>query len=60
MKLVQYFKDTLGELKHVTWPTTKQAINYTILVIAISIAVAFILGFFDYIFTLGLEKIIAN
>ncbi|MBI2618313.1 preprotein translocase subunit SecE [Candidatus Kaiserbacteria bacterium] len=50
-RLFQYFKDTRGEFKHVSWPTTKQSTIFTILVIAISLIVAALLGFFDFIFT---------
>lgn len=50
-RLIQYVRDTRGELKHVSWPTTKQATVFTILVIAISLLVAALLGFFDFIFT---------
>lgn len=58
MKLTDYIKDTKGEFKHVTWPTKNQAIWFTIIVIVISLFTAFFLGFFDYIFSLGLEKLI--
>jgi preprotein translocase subunit SecE len=50
-RLIQYIRDTRGELKHVSWPTTKQATVFTILVIAISLFVAALLGLFDFIFT---------
>jgi len=50
-KLIQYLKDTKGELKHVSWPTQKQTIIYTILVIVISILISLYLGFFDFVFT---------
>ncbi len=55
----EYIKSVRGELTHVSWPTVSQAIAYTALVIAISLFVAFLLGGFDFIFTLGLEKIIS-
>ncbi|MFC1598984.1 preprotein translocase subunit SecE [Patescibacteria group bacterium] len=32
-KLVQYIKESIAELKKVTWPTRKETINYTLLVI---------------------------
>jgi len=48
---INYLKDTRAELKHVSWPTRKQAINYTLLVICISILVALLLGFMDFTFT---------
>ena len=58
MQLTNYIKDTQAEMKHVSWPTRKQAIAFTLIVIVISIAVAAILGFFDFIFSYGLEKFI--
>ena len=51
MKLFQYLKETRGELKHVSWPTRKQAVTFTVVVIIISLATAAYLGLFDYLFT---------
>lgn len=59
MKLTDYIKETRGEFRHVTWPTKKQAVAFTALVIAISLATAVYLGFFDFIFSIGLEKFIS-
>ncbi|MBI4086805.1 preprotein translocase subunit SecE [Candidatus Kaiserbacteria bacterium] len=50
-QLINYLKDTRAEFRHVTWPTQKQAVVYTALIIGISIAVALLLGVFDYLFT---------
>lgn len=50
MKITDYIKDTKGELKHVNWPTRQQAAVYTAVVIAISLVLAYLLGFFDYSF----------
>ena len=58
MGLINYIKDTKGELKHVSWPTKSQTIWSTIIVIVVSLVVAFFLGFFDYLFSMGLEKFI--
>ena len=58
MGLVQYLKDTRGELNHVAWPTRLQTVVYTILVIALSIIISLYLGFFDFIFTTGLGKVV--
>jgi len=55
---IEYIKAVRSELTHVSWPSQSQAILYTILVIAISIGVALLLGAFDFIFTLGLEQLI--
>ncbi len=49
MQIVDYIKETKGELSHVSWPTKKQAIAYTALVVGISIAVAIYLGAADFL-----------
>jgi len=56
--LIQYLKDTRGELKHVSWPTQRQTIIFTVLVIIISIITSLYLGLFDFLFTTGLEKFV--
>jgi preprotein translocase subunit SecE len=58
MKLIEYLKDTKGEMKHVSWPTRRQAFFYTMLVVLCAIVTAFFLGVFDSIFSFGLEKLI--
>ena len=58
MKIIDYIKETRGELKHVSWSTRRQTIVYTSIVILISVGVAFFLGFFDFIFTQILEKFV--
>lgn len=56
-KLINYIKESIVEMKKVTWPTKKETRNYTILVIGISIGVALFLGFLDYLFTTGFQLI---
>jgi preprotein translocase subunit SecE len=53
-----FFKESYQEMKKVVWPTKKETLNHTLLVIGISLAAAFLLGAADYLFTLILEKII--
>ena len=50
-RFVQYLKDTQSELKHVSWPTRRQALLFTILVVVISLVVAAYLGALDTLFT---------
>ncbi len=57
-KVINYVKDTRGELKHVSWPSRKQAVAFTAIVLAVSLAVAFFLGFFDFIFSEILNRFI--
>lgn len=58
-KITEYFKETKIELKHVIWPTKSQTIFYTIIVVVLSVTVAYFLGIFDFLFTSGLQKIIS-
>lgn len=60
MKLAEYIKETRGEMKHVNWPSKSQAVNYTLLVIGLSVVTALILALADYVFSLGIEKFILN
>jgi len=58
MRFIQYLKDTKGELKHVSWPTRKQVVYFTILVVILSLLTAVFLGVFDTIFSKLLEMIV--
>lgn len=51
MGIIRYIKETSAELKHVTWPSRRQTLIYTSLIIVISLFVAAYLGLFDWLFT---------
>ena len=53
-KFTQYFSESKTELKKVIWPTKKQTLNHTLLVIGFSLGVAFFLGAVDF----GLNKLV--
>ncbi|MFH1790146.1 MAG: preprotein translocase subunit SecE [bacterium] len=53
-----YFVGSYRELKKVSWPTKKQTINYSVLVIAMSIGMALFFSILDYIFEIGFKMII--
>jgi len=57
-RLINYIKGVRAELRHVSWPTRKQTINFTLLVIGTSLAVAAFLGFFDTVFSYLLKKFV--
>lgn len=57
-RITKYFKDTAVELKHVKWPSSAQAVSYTILVVVVSVLVALMLSGFDYLFTQILERFV--
>lgn len=50
-KIINFIKEAKVELTKVNWPTKKQTMNYTILVVAISLVVAAFLGGLDYFFS---------
>jgi len=57
-RITEYLKDTKAELKHVIWPGRQQTFFYTLIVIALSVVIAYYLGIFDYVFSLLLGKVI--
>ncbi|OGI57454.1 preprotein translocase subunit SecE [Candidatus Nomurabacteria bacterium RIFCSPHIGHO2_02_FULL_37_13] len=57
-KITEYFKETKTELKHVIWPSQSQIFYYTLIVIILSVLVAYYLGIFDFIFSKGLGKLL--
>lgn len=55
-KLIVFLKEVRLEIKKVNWPTRKETIRYTLIVVGVSIAVAAFLGGLDYIFSILLNK----
>ncbi len=47
-KAVEFFREVKVELKKVTWPTRKQTVGTTIVVIVFVFVLAAFLGLFDY------------
>ena len=47
-KIIRFFKEVYAELRKVVWPTRKETIRYTGIVIAFSLGVAIILGAADF------------
>lgn len=59
-KLTNYLKESVVEMKKVTWPTKKETYNYTLVVIGLSIGVALFLGAWDLIFKQAFELLITK
>jgi preprotein translocase subunit SecE len=53
-----YIKEVIAEAKHVTWPTRKQTIFFTVAVLAISVIIAYYLGALDFLFGQGLKVLL--
>lgn len=54
MSIFDYVRDTKGELKHVVWPTRRQALLYTATIIVVSAVFAAALSAID----IGFERLI--
>jgi preprotein translocase subunit SecE len=50
--IVQYFRETYFELKKVSWPTRREAVNLTVIVILVTSFLAIVLGLMDWIYSL--------
>ncbi len=50
-KIKQYLKETLAELKKMTWPTKDEMVGSTVIVIVVSLIVAMFIGVVDRILT---------
>lgn len=46
-----FFKEVKTEIKKVNWPTRKETIRYTLIVVAVSTVAAIYLGGVEFIFT---------
>ena len=56
-RIQRFVKDSWEELKKVNWPTPQQARNLTILVLAVSGAVALYIAAFDLLFEAITQKL---
>lgn len=57
-RLVRYLRETRSELRKVVWPTRQEAINLTVIVVAVLVAMAAILGLVDWLFTTIFSQIL--
>jgi len=48
---IEFIKEARVELKKVIWPTKKEAVRMTILILVVSVAVGAFIGGLDYGFT---------
>jgi preprotein translocase subunit SecE len=57
-KIPAFLKEVRLEMKKVNWPTRRETIRYTLIVIGVSLGVAAFLGALDFIFTTLLNKFV--
>jgi preprotein translocase SecE subunit len=56
--LVNYFKETRAELRKVRWPSQQEARTLTLVVMGVTVAMAFLLGVLDFVFDRLLNGIV--
>lgn len=50
-RVVRYWRETIGELRKVSWPTPKEAWRLTKIVMIVMLSTAAVLGFLDFLFS---------
>ncbi len=58
-QVITYVKNSIEEMKKVQWPTKKQTIRLTALVIGVSVSVGLYVSGLDYLFTKGIETLLS-
>ena len=58
--VIVFLKEVKEELHKVAWPGREQTVRYTILVIAVAVAVGLFLGGLDYLLTLLTAFLLGN
>jgi preprotein translocase subunit SecE len=57
-RIVKFFKELKSEMKKVVWPSRKQVVNNTLIVIAVVVIVGVVIAIFDTIFQWGLFELL--
>ena len=57
-KISTFLKEVQLEVKKVNWPTRKETLRYTLIVVGVSAVIAAFLGGLDFIFSQLLNKFI--
>jgi preprotein translocase subunit SecE len=58
-KIQRFWRETIGELRKVTWPTPKEAWKMTRLVLVVMVVMAVILGLLDFAFSQLITLLVA-
>lgn len=59
-KVAKFFKEVKSEMKKVAWPSKKQVINNTLIVIAAVLVIGVFIWLLDLLFQFGLFNFFAN
>ncbi len=58
-KIQRFWRETIGELRKVTWPTPQEAWKMTRLVLVVMVVMAMLLGFLDFVFSRLITLLVA-
>ena len=58
-KIKRFWRETVGELRKVTWPTPQEAWALTKLVLIVTVIMAALLGFMDFVFSQLIKLLVA-
>ena len=59
-RIINFLKDVRTELAKVSWPTRQQLVQYTLVVLGLSLAIAVFLGGIDSILQWSLNKFVVR
>lgn len=58
--LISYLKNVRAELKHVVWPTQRQAVTHVVLILIICVFATLLIAGLDYAFTNGMAFLLTR
>jgi len=58
-RIQRWWRETIGEMRKVSWPTLKEAQRLTLIVLAVMAGMAIVLGSLDFIFSRLIALILA-
>ena len=58
--ILTYLHHVRDELGHVVWPTPRQAVAHTLMIILVSIAVAILVAGVDYLLTTAVSSVVGG
>ena len=50
-RIQRWWKETIGELRKVSWPTPREAWRLTVIVIIVMVSTSALLGILDFVFS---------
>jgi len=59
-KILQFFREVRVEIKKVTWPTRKETLASTVVVLITTFIIAAFLGVVDFLLSSGVERLLGG